>query len=227
MGSYPSSNNKEIIFNSIIICINNGDHKGLKKILNNYNDSIPPYISDAYTIHHLFVVKALQFSEETVKLFCNIFTEYQNILPLIITPIQKYNSALFYLKENKIEFSLEIFNSSNNITVCKVLGCTPIEFAQTVKHIFIEKEHIMNIIINTFESCNEKKINKKITENCHASYIIDEKKNIICNICFVNEINILLEPCNHVSVCNECACKLIICPICRKTIKFRRKIIIT
>jgi E3 ubiquitin-protein ligase MGRN1 len=45
----------------------------------------------------------------------------------------------------------------------------------------------------------------------------------LCLICFTEPINTIIRPCNHMSICNQCAqlmkTKSTICPMCRTEIK--------
>ena len=45
-----------------------------------------------------------------------------------------------------------------------------------------------------------------------------------CCICFSNEIDVLLEPCNHLTICSTCVTSIKTCPICRTDIKSHRKV---
>lgn len=47
---------------------------------------------------------------------------------------------------------------------------------------------------------------------------------LICKICLEREIQTLFLPCKHLFVCGECADKLNICCICRKTIAWKLNI---
>lgn len=45
-----------------------------------------------------------------------------------------------------------------------------------------------------------------------------EKEKYMCNICFQNQKNCIIEPCRHFAGCVNCSTKLNTCPICRKDI---------
>lgn len=45
-----------------------------------------------------------------------------------------------------------------------------------------------------------------------------------CIVCCAKPKNILLQPCNHVCACKECASKLSSCPVCRKAVTSKVKI---
>lgn len=53
--------------------------------------------------------------------------------------------------------------------------------------------------------------------NCLRFSNSEEAK--LCRICFVNERNIVLDPCGHFVLCKDCITSLSSCPICRKTYK--------
>jgi len=44
------------------------------------------------------------------------------------------------------------------------------------------------------------------------------EEKFICKICFEKESNSVLLPCNHSSLCYECASSITICPICREEV---------
>lgn len=55
----------------------------------------------------------------------------------------------------------------------------------------------------------------------------EEKEDAIkCQVCFVNQRDILIEPCMHVCCCSTCATKLPACPICRGPINKVQKIFV-
>jgi len=53
----------------------------------------------------------------------------------------------------------------------------------------------------------------------------DESK--FCKVCIEEITNALLEPCNHLCVCEGCANRLTNCPICRAKIENVKKIFIS
>ena len=70
--------------------------------------------------------------------------------------------------------------------------------------------------LNNFKIIKNKKLKEKTKGNMFG------KKN--CVVCFENEINILLKPCNHLCTCEKCTKKIDSCPMCRKKIKEINKI---
>jgi hypothetical protein len=47
------------------------------------------------------------------------------------------------------------------------------------------------------------------------------RSNEECCVCLDNNSNVLLLPCKHINMCDECACKMYtqkICPICQETV---------
>ena len=55
---------------------------------------------------------------------------------------------------------------------------------------------------------------------------LKEEPKLLCCICLDNAITLLLEPCNHICICNKCHDSLVTkeCPICRTKILATRKI---
>ena len=47
----------------------------------------------------------------------------------------------------------------------------------------------------------------------------DELAKAKCKICYENDMDVVFGPCNHMLCCANCAEKLKICPICRKSIQ--------
>jgi hypothetical protein len=45
-----------------------------------------------------------------------------------------------------------------------------------------------------------------------------------CCVCYETKSNILIEPCNHLCVCESCSARIIICPICRSSIISKKTI---
>ncbi|KAL3885595.1 hypothetical protein ACJMK2_025646 [Sinanodonta woodiana] len=45
-----------------------------------------------------------------------------------------------------------------------------------------------------------------------------------CKICFANKTSVVFMPCKHVATCDECSIPLHSCPVCRETIKERKRI---
>lgn len=52
----------------------------------------------------------------------------------------------------------------------------------------------------------------------------DENFSWKCKICYMKELNALLTPCGHATVCVECANLIQVCPVCRSEIISRIKI---
>lgn len=221
MGMSTSTDNSN--FNSLVYALVNEDNVQFDAILQKYgSDQTPIYINNGYTIHHLLVLKSLILADDQLHLFCDSIIKYKNILPVINTPIQKYNFILFYLDEYKVEFKICDDVKDDRIITCNVLGCTPSDIAQLIHEIYVEKRNIIEYILKIFENLSCKNVsNTKIT------VVTEEKKIMTCNICYTYEMNILFEPCNHVIACNNCSDKIIICPVCRKKINNKKKIIIS
>ena len=55
---------------------------------------------------------------------------------------------------------------------------------------------------------------------------LKEEPKLLCSICLDNAITLLIEPCNHICICDKCNNSLVTkeCPICRTNISATRKI---
>jgi hypothetical protein len=55
---------------------------------------------------------------------------------------------------------------------------------------------------------------------------LKEEPKVLCSICYDSDVTLLLEPCNHICICQLCYNSLITkeCPICRTNISATRKI---
>jgi len=54
------------------------------------------------------------------------------------------------------------------------------------------------------------------TREAELTNVLEEA--LLCKVCLVNELNSVLLPCSHQTVCTECASKLYECPLCRSQI---------
>ncbi len=71
---------------------------------------------------------------------------------------------------------------------------------------------------------NQKTIQKKINtleqeKNKLQSMYEYEKEKYLCNICFTEPKDCILEPCRHFVACRRCCYKLDKCPVCRAPIE--------
>ena len=73
---------------------------------------------------------------------------------------------------------------------------------------------------------NEKEVQTENQISIPIASLKNEIKPFICIICMVNNIDIILEPCNHICMCMECFKKLIkkCCPCCNKDIIVQKQI---
>ena len=96
---------------------------------------------------------------------------------------------------------------------------------KSLKESFELNCHSKNLLIQQYIN-----INKKNEANIiDLKNKIEEQGNkISCSICYKNSINILLEPCNHVCICDKCLSELsnygLSCPICRQTFTSTKKV---
>ncbi len=54
-----------------------------------------------------------------------------------------------------------------------------------------------------------------------------EQEKYMCNVCFQEEKDCIIKPCNHFAGCKSCCSQLNICPICRTEIKSYTTLFIT
>lgn len=73
------------------------------------------------------------------------------------------------------------------------------------------KFKIQQLTLN--DQINNDKIQKLTKENNEF------KENFICSICYTNVKNVILNPCFHFNLCQECVLKIDKCPICRDDIE--------
>ena len=57
------------------------------------------------------------------------------------------------------------------------------------------------------------------SENEHKQALINNNNNYLCNICYDNTKNIILNPCFHFNLCDKCLTKIDKCPVCRTPIE--------
>ena len=98
---------------------------------------------------------------------------------------------------------------------------------QHINSIYTIKEDIANMKEELFTTLHKlSKYNKLLLkENINLKKKIDELQNEceksynLCNICFVNKINIAYWPCGHASCCSKCGSSLKYCPICNSCVE--------
>ena len=103
---------------------------------------------------------------------------------------------------------------------------------KSLKESFELNCHSKNILIQKYID-SEKKSEKIIFElqnkiKNSQNKISEQEKKLSCSICYKNSINILLEPCNHMCICETCLSELsnysLACPVCRQTFTSTKKI---
>jgi len=84
----------------------------------------------------------------------------------------------------------------------------------------------LQIVTNEFVSTNNKLVNVEKKINSYKNIakkskqeLASNNKKYLCSICFKNKKNIILNPCFHFNLCEECLKKIDKCPICRKEIE--------
>lgn len=64
---------------------------------------------------------------------------------------------------------------------------------------------------------NNKKLvkeNNRLVKVCQF-----EKEKYLCNICYQNQKDCIIEPCRHFATCSNCSFQLDKCPVCRQKIE--------
>lgn len=86
-------------------------------------------------------------------------------------------------------------------------------------NLIIQMNHKLNEFIFKIQQLtlndkiNSDKIEKLTEENDKL------KENLICSICYTNTKSVILNPCFHFNLCQECVLKIDKCPICRDEIE--------
>jgi len=128
---------------------------------------------------------------------------------------------LNYLNTNTNVFN-NIINDKIKINSFEQENLDILNYIKNLEYHSKYNEKDKNIIIN--------KILKLETENNKLKNINNSLSKYTCIICFENEKNILLQPCNHLCYCNNCFnkynLKLTNCPVCRSNINNTSKIYI-
>jgi len=85
---------------------------------------------------------------------------------------------------------------------------------------------LLQKILSPYKITEEKEDRKEREESDDEKEKKEEKEgeNKLCRICFDSEQNILLVPCSHVCVCDQCVQRLTNCPVCRKKIESSTKV---
>lgn len=145
--------------------------------------------------------------------------------------LESNNTKNLLIKENKN------LSSENDSYSTKILMLeTEIE---KQKYDIYSRDLTIKSLKESFEiNCESKNIlirqyiDKNIKDEIELSTIKTDleksQKYSNCVICYKNKKDILLEPCNHLCLCNDCSKELIIhnnrCPICRELISNSKKI---
>jgi hypothetical protein len=102
----------------------------------------------------------------------------------------------------------------------------------------VEKNRIVQ------EECEKKQVQLVKTERARLRLLIEgehkrflklladeepeEKESALhCTVCLEGNLEILLEPCAHISTCSNCTVKLTTCPICRELITEKKRVFIS
>ncbi|GBG71694.1 hypothetical protein CBR_g9107 [Chara braunii] len=55
----------------------------------------------------------------------------------------------------------------------------------------------------------------------------ERKAAWLCRVCLDSEVRVVLKPCRHACLCEECSNQLVACPICRIKVTGREKFILS
>ncbi len=104
--------------------------------------------------------------------------------------------------------------------------------AKSLLENWFPKQHAtVNNLLDAMEKVDygvwEKLKERAIKRGLYAAEDKNKKKEggtLECVVCFDNTINMLLLPCMHIVLCQECSDKCVICPLCRKVIVSKTKV---
>lgn len=128
--------------------------------------------------------------------------------------------------KNKINiFESDITHKKNEIYSKDLL-------LKSLKESFEINSHSKNVLIQKYieESKKQENLIYELKKNIEFSNkkISEHEGKTTCSICYKNKINILLEPCGHICLCEQCLSELgnysKYCPICRQSINNSKKI---
>jgi len=128
--------------------------------------------------------------------------------------------------KNKINiFESDITHKKNEIYSKDLL-------LKSLKESFEINSHSKNVLIQKYieESKKQENLIYELKKNIEFSNkkLSEYDGKTTCSICYKNKINILLEPCGHICLCEQCLSELgnysKYCPICRQAINNSKKI---
>jgi hypothetical protein len=201
-----------------------------KVIINNFDLSI----------YHLLVIHCSLYTEEEITRVCKIFYKYKNFLghrnyvsksSVVIQCIKNPDENLDPRYEMKLchdgritEFNTAGFRvDKKNCTSLK--GLSPLALAYKLMRFsgYDDATNIVNVV-NLLNGTYEKEalIEQKMITNSEK-----EGNNNKCVICMDLTEQIMLRPCKHVCVCENCNADLEICPVCKTQIISTERVFIS
>ena len=159
----------------------------------------------------------IYFSTNCDKLntkFRNVFDEKNQLLK------DKHKLLI----ENNI-FKTKLHNLESELNIKKYEMYSKDINLKALKDAFETNNQSKNILIQKYIE-NTKKSDHLIFElknnvDKFKNQLEENEKKITCAICYKNKINVLLEPCCHLCMCDTCLSELTtysrFCPICRQT----------
>lgn len=106
------------------------------------------------------------------------------------------------------------------------------------EHLYhLKEKYEQNILNNIFNNYIQQMIDESIVENSNdveqssnsnieisTNSYSTTKNSIECIVCYDQDINILLTPCNHICLYESCSLRITECPKCRSIITKRTKV---
>ena len=91
--------------------------------------------------------------------------------------------------------------------------------------------HLCDPCIDIYKKYRERLGNNSLIPKYNKDQVLIQmnvlkENNILCSICYDSSINVLLEPCNHICICDLCYNLLVAkeCPICKTNILTTKKV---
>ena len=129
--------------------------------------------------------------------------QIQDII-LKIIDMQKQNSKILQLEEEKEELIIKL-NKERNNNIKKNKKNNLIITQSITQQMFIPSEYDYNESNNSLNYSYNKDIDTEIKNESIETTL--NSKYLCCN-CFENERNIFFKDCNHISLCENCAIEM-------------------
>lgn len=191
------------------------------------------------TLTIISIYKNNEFGNININLYFDTFI-YRSFLILLFLTISGIIGLVIFIKSNALT---NIYCSDNNAFFgiqLSIYGTIWIAIIELICITFIILSILCNIIKDSklyllflpcYDIYNKYKQRRIEIEN-HNNEIsipitaLKENNKILCCICYDSSISLLLEPCNHICICELCYNSLVSnnCPICKKEILSKKKV---